>query len=692
MNQTYADIQLSPLPDDESSDAAAGEQAASSTSDNQPSEAETARNVLLRQRIIEELLSSERSYLASLEKLVTYFVEPLRISLTPGSSLFQNLHVSKAQQETLFGPVALIVQFNRRLCDELEQAVCHPPADQTAAEWFGQGGPAIGAMFGQFAPFFRMYNSYVSNHEASATLLATLEKANKDFATFCSRQGQACGSTLQSLLIGPIQRVPRYSLLLQELLRKTSASHPDFAALSRSLSLVNHAASHINESVRAAQNRAQLLALQERFSGDLVLLAPGRWFVRQGALTKQGRHSDVEYQFFLFNNLILYASTTPLGNLRLHRSIPLDASFHFASLPDDDAVASTAPITSPPSQQGAISLSETAAAQDPSSAISSSVRSPSSTLVAAAHASSSLAGASDGSAAKPNRFLIESRERSFVVYAKTAALKKEWLADLQAVTMQIRLHESQRNENVALALAASAGDVDAQGHSRSVSRSNSISLPADLLSSGGLPSFHFGRAQPVMEQVKATSACVVCSRACSSFSGRRHCQSCGHIACSRCCRTELFLEWTRRESRVCDRCVDCFKAHKVQQHAARRGSLDGQMQAQGIALPLGPAPPIPARPSHAPHPQRPRRPSKDSVNVLLSHSRHSSMDHNSQLTAVSDESVDAASELAAAGAASAAASKTKAPRPSLQSDVNSDDEPEDLAGVQTPKPLVGISV
>ena len=140
---------------------------------------------------------------------------------------------------------------------------------------------------------------------------------------------------------------------------------------------------------------------------------------------------------------------------------------------------------------------------------------------------------------------------------------------------------------------------------------------------------------------------------------------------------------------MCDRCVDCFKAHKVQQHAARRGSLDGQMPAQGIALPPGPAPPIPARPSHAPHPQRPRRPSKDSVNVLLSHSRHSSMDHNSQLTPVTDEPTDAASELAAAGGA---ASKSKAPRPSLQSDVNSDDEPEDLAGVKTPKPLVGIQV
>jgi len=44
--------------------------------------------------------------------------------------------------------------------------------------------------------------------------------------------------TLSSFLIMPIQRVPRYKLLLEELLRKTERTHADFGALNEALEKV----------------------------------------------------------------------------------------------------------------------------------------------------------------------------------------------------------------------------------------------------------------------------------------------------------------------------------------------------------------------------------------------------------------------------------------------------------------------
>jgi hypothetical protein len=598
-----------------------------------------------------------------------------------------------------------------------------------------------------------MYTAYVSNHDAAQTLLQQLEK-NKDFATFCAKQAALSGASLQSLLIGPIQRVPRYSLLLQELLRKTPSTHPDFAALTRSLSLINEAASHINESVRAAQNRAQILALQERFGQSLTLLAPGRWFVRQGALTKQGRHSDVEYQFLLFSDVLLYAAPTTLGNqLRLHRSIPLDSTFHFASLPDETFEEASASLTHTlhPHHVATSSLSVSDADHGPLSSSSVAVNSltspmsdlasgprlrsesadithtrspsstagggagaaapelantPSSTSTASAAATTAAPAPASTStpttttvrtAASVNRFLIETRERSFVVYAKTAQLKREWLSDLQAVTLQIKLLESQRSENVALARAADV-TVDDKGHARSASRNNSISLPPGSTipgvqqhQSSPVQAAGIGARPPVLQQFKSTSSCVVCAKLCTSFSGRRHCQACGHIACSRCCRRELFLTWAQKEMRVCELCVEKFKAAKIERD--RRASLDAAMHAAGMStspLPPGPAPPLPARPAHSHHlspgtsysslssasstasssssssissssssyPSRPSRPSKSKVSLLL----HSRMGSDAIPHAVAEAGL----------------------RPA-PADINSDDEPEDLAGVLSPK-------
>ena len=71
-----------------------------------------------------------------------------------------------------------------------------------------------------------------------------------------------------SFLIMPIQRVPRYKLLLQELLKNTpSTLIPDCASLEKALGLVSAVAAHINDSVRANENRAKVREIQSSVPG-----------------------------------------------------------------------------------------------------------------------------------------------------------------------------------------------------------------------------------------------------------------------------------------------------------------------------------------------------------------------------------------------------------------------------------------
>jgi hypothetical protein len=84
-------------------------------------------------------------------------------------------------------------------------------------------------------------------------MLASLRENNENFDAFAD--DMACnprckGQSIESLLIMPIQRIPRYSLLLAELKKHTHTAHPDFALLPKVESMVAEVGKNINEAVR----------------------------------------------------------------------------------------------------------------------------------------------------------------------------------------------------------------------------------------------------------------------------------------------------------------------------------------------------------------------------------------------------------------------------------------------------------
>ncbi|ETO30629.1 hypothetical protein RFI_06492 [Reticulomyxa filosa] len=131
------------------------------------------------------------------------------------------------------------------------------------------------------------------------------------------------------LLILPIQRIPRYKILLEEIVKNTEVSHPDLQPLQEALEKIKEVVIllTLNERIKENSRREQVKAVEDRFGGSIVLLAPARRFVMEGSLCKIERRDDRDYVFFLFTDCLVYGSQTFVGNLKYQNLLPIDSAF-----------------------------------------------------------------------------------------------------------------------------------------------------------------------------------------------------------------------------------------------------------------------------------------------------------------------------------------------------------------------------
>jgi FYVE/RhoGEF/PH domain-containing protein 5/6 len=78
------------------------------------------------------------------------------------------------------------------------------------------------------------------------------------------------GNGLQSFLILPVQRMPRYEMLLKELYKDTSASHPDHTPLATAIEGIVQINIYLNEKKKQAESNQRLLDLAQDLSGKLA--------------------------------------------------------------------------------------------------------------------------------------------------------------------------------------------------------------------------------------------------------------------------------------------------------------------------------------------------------------------------------------------------------------------------------------
>jgi hypothetical protein len=210
----------------------------------------------------------------------------------------------------------LILDLNRKLLSDLKQ--------ELQKENF-----CVGSVFIKYAPDLKIYSQFAAHSEGGLRRLRVLndpEEGHIDFLAcvdICLADSRTAGMNLDSFLIKPIQRIPRYILLLAELRKHTPDTHADFALLKQAEDLICETAKHVNEQVRARENRDLILGVQCELGNVMELVTASRVYVRRGVLTKKCRASDITYEFILFSDLLIYASVEPVvvrgRRLKLHQ-------------------------------------------------------------------------------------------------------------------------------------------------------------------------------------------------------------------------------------------------------------------------------------------------------------------------------------------------------------------------------------
>ncbi|KAG7169130.1 putative protein tag-52 [Homarus americanus] len=249
-------------------------------------------NESLRSKVVQEIVLTEETYLKQLHTLDTYFARPcLEKCLLPG-----DIHAA------IFGELAAL----RHMNEELYKALASENEN-------------VGAAFLHLAPFLKVYSSYAKNYQQAINLLLEWERRSDKLRSWLTgtESRPEVQAKLPSLLITPVQRIPRYRLLLGELLRHTPDDHPHHSSIEKAVGEVGEVAEHINRSISKAENLQRMLMIQRAFKRTLPsIIAPGRHLLKEGVLHKVSRNGNNSQPrlFFLFTDILLY-TTLPTASL-----------------------------------------------------------------------------------------------------------------------------------------------------------------------------------------------------------------------------------------------------------------------------------------------------------------------------------------------------------------------------------------
>ncbi|GAB1598868.1 FYVE, RhoGEF and PH domain-containing protein 2-like isoform X4 [Argonauta hians] len=285
----------------------------------------------IRYKIVEELLKTERAYVTKLHLVDQVFQFQVIVE-----NQVHNFFSSDVITQ-MFSNIKSIYQFHHNfMCPQLEERM---------KNWHSE--PRIGDLMKRNAPFLKLYSEYVKNFDNAMNLMNESAEKCPKFAAIIKeiQQRPDCANlTLQHHMLEPIQRVPRYELLLKDYLKHLPTDSPDRKDTEEALQKVTEAASHSNEAMNKIEKFRKLLEIHQRLGQTVDLISPTRELVREGRVVKISARSGEKQEryIFLFNDLMLVCSEPLLGTYKIRASMTIDGmQVTQADLPNAFYVRST---------------------------------------------------------------------------------------------------------------------------------------------------------------------------------------------------------------------------------------------------------------------------------------------------------------------------------------------------------------
>ncbi|GAA5989390.1 hypothetical protein JCM5350_005698 [Sporobolomyces pararoseus] len=287
-----------------------------------------------REAVLKEIVETEQTYLRGLEELCAIYVASSAKTVSSNGGKKDPV-LPLAERRAVFGNIEAIRDFHRTIFLPDLVTATRSGGDSTVVA--GQ----VGEVFRQHGSFLKIYSAYVNGFDSAlaqiqtwaasstsgrpstssgtaggssstlfdaasqigSTLTQSQKKRIKSWMKRCRAHPSHSQISLESYLLLPVQRIPRYRLLLESLLActpspPTDTLAPPSAFLSPNSQLSPHptilsavlemdlVATTLNESKRETEGRAQLLMWQgrivNRYKSSLV--QPHRTLLRSGKL------------------------------------------------------------------------------------------------------------------------------------------------------------------------------------------------------------------------------------------------------------------------------------------------------------------------------------------------------------------------------------------------------------------------
>ena len=271
--------------------------------------------------IASEMLSTEESY-----------VKELRI--------IEELFHERIESEKLFSQEVLKQMFaNVRTMYQFHQQFLLPSLQERMAAWKEQkekfiiknkgtnddSQQKVGDIFVEKAPFLTMYTTYIENFDNAMNTIDKQRKRNKKFAAIMD-EIQAAPElhrlSLQHHMLAPVQRIPRYKLLLEDYIKRLPEDSSDLESATKALELVEKAASHSNDTMKRMEHMKKMMEVEDLLGRAIILSdRPTREFIKEGKVSKiaTGRGDtlkdtmkDMNRYLYLFDDILLLCSTNSL--------------------------------------------------------------------------------------------------------------------------------------------------------------------------------------------------------------------------------------------------------------------------------------------------------------------------------------------------------------------------------------------
>ncbi|XP_062412401.1 ephexin-1 [Sardina pilchardus] len=259
-----------------------------------------SKEQLLLQECLYEVVTTEHTYLKSLDVVVEHFLESPEL----------NQVLEPRDRKSLFSGISKIRQMSQNfLHDMKEELNSNLFCDTCKVIQRYATGP-----FGAYVDYIRNmpYQEQTLHHleQRSPQIIGILRKLQED--PRCNRL------SLKSYLVLPFQRVTRLKILVEAILKKTEPGSQGQASAEGALKGVSKIVEACNREVGKMKQMEELVRIANKAEFEckaLPLVSSSRWLLKQGELAQLSAKENIFGQrklfpiyLFLFNDLLLLAT------------------------------------------------------------------------------------------------------------------------------------------------------------------------------------------------------------------------------------------------------------------------------------------------------------------------------------------------------------------------------------------------